>query len=92
VFSEALRAEDSKKSLASIRAAKLNKALKSDEPRDKVAVKTALRQMSRLGLDIDKIAASADVKAVEDAMTRAGWQNLERMSLKTSLANIGVID
>jgi hypothetical protein len=49
-----VKADEAKKSLASIRAAKLNNALKSDDPKDKLNIKTALRQMQRLGLDIDK--------------------------------------
>jgi hypothetical protein len=92
VLSEAVRAEESKKSMASVRAAKLNAALKSTDRKDEINIKTALRSMQRLGLDINEIAASADVKAVEAAMAKQHWQPLERMQLKTTLANLGVID
>jgi hypothetical protein len=91
-FKESVSAEESKKSLASIRAAKMTKAMKMENPFDQTNVKSALRQMQRLGLNIDQIAASGDVKAVDRAMTEAGWKNTERMALKVVLANIGVID
>jgi hypothetical protein len=56
-----------------------------------VAFKTALRGLSRLGLELEAVAAAGDVKALNKAMDDNKWSSEERMQLKTILANIGAI-
>jgi hypothetical protein len=90
-LSEYVNAQSAKTDSKARRLAKIDASLRSDNPKDKINVKTALRGMQRLGLDLDTIAASADVKAVEKAMTEQKWTDLERIQLKTVLANLGVI-
>jgi hypothetical protein len=59
----------------------------------KVAFQAALRGLRRVGLEIEKVAASADGLAmVNDAMTKANFSTGERLQLKTVLANIGALD
>jgi hypothetical protein len=92
VLSEAVRPIEAKNSSANRRSAKIIAAMQSNDRKDQVNVKNSLRGAHRLGLDINEIAASADVKAVETAMTEQRWTTLERMQLKTTLASLGVID
>lgn len=61
------------------------------DPNQAVAWKSALRGMRRLGLDIEKIAATGDVKDLDRAMSEARWSSDERVQLKTILASIGAI-
>jgi hypothetical protein len=75
-----------KRRLASIRAAQSN-------PNLQVAFKSSLRGLARLGLELDRLVASADgLGDVNRAMDAAGWVMSERIQLKTSLAGIGVLD
>jgi hypothetical protein len=61
------------------------------DPRYEVALRTALRGLSRLGLELEAVAAAGDTKALDKAMTEAKWSQQERVQLKTVLANVGAI-
>jgi hypothetical protein len=61
------------------------------DPKFAVAFRTAMRQLARLGLELEAVAAAGDVKALNKAMDDNKWSSEERMQLKTVLANVGVI-
>lgn len=65
--------------------------LKAAAQERSVPFMTALRSLHRLGLDIEAVAAKADIAAVEAAMTQQNWPPFDRVQLKTVLANIGAI-
>ena len=75
----------SKKRLANIRAA-------AENPAKKAAFNGAVMGLKRLGLDLEKIAASADVAAIDKAMADMRWSVDQRFTLKSNLASIGAVD
>jgi hypothetical protein len=86
VSASEMKASVEKHRIASIRAA-------SNDPARAVAFKSSLRGLSRLAMDLDRLAASADgLGDLNRAMDANKWQFNERIQLKTSLAAIGAID
>ena len=65
----------SKKRLANIRAA-------AENPAKKAAFNGAVMGLKRLGLDLEKIAASADVAAIDKAMADMRWSVDQRFHAK----------
>lgn len=49
-------------------------------------------RLRSLGLDIDSLAASADLHALDKAMTEANWKPDQRIGMKSALSRIGVLD
>jgi hypothetical protein len=85
----AAKISDLKASADKARFDRLNAA--ASDPKFAVAFRTALRQLARLGLELEAVATSGDCKALNEAMDRNKWASDERMQLKTVLANIGAI-
>jgi hypothetical protein len=53
----------------------------------------SLKALARLGLTLERLAASADgLGELNAAMDASKWSFTERVTLKTSLAGIGAID
>jgi len=51
-----------------------------------------LRPTPFLGLDINSLAASADVHALDKAMAEQKWNSEQRIGMKSALSRIGVLD
>jgi hypothetical protein len=81
-----VKAAAEKQRLARVDAALQNEALRP-------MFKTALRQLRRLGLDFEKIAATADVASVDRAARALPeFTAAEAIELKTALARLGAIN
>jgi hypothetical protein len=73
------------------RAARLDAAMQNEALQP--MIKTVLRQLRRLGLDFEKIAAKADVASVDKAARELpGFTSGEAIELKTALARLGAIN
>jgi hypothetical protein len=87
----------SAKKLADVKAAtERNRAARLDAAMQNEAlqpmIKTVLRQLRRLGLDFEKIAAKADVAAVDAAVRNLpGFTAQESIELKTALSRLGAL-
>jgi hypothetical protein len=89
-LTEIVKADAEKNSAKSKRIAKMNAAQANVlmEP----TIKFAAGRLRSLGLDLNVIAASADVNAVDKAMSEKKWTGEQRIGLKSALAHIGAIE
>jgi hypothetical protein len=86
----AKKLDDVKAAAEQKRAARLDAALKNDTLQP--MVKMALRQLRRLGLDFETIAAKADVAAIDAAARNLpGFTAQESIELKTALSRLGAL-
>jgi hypothetical protein len=86
VQAAAAKADGPKTRLANVKAAAISK-----NPRTSEAYKTAVMSLSRLGCDIEAIAASGSVADLDEKMKQYKWTPARRLALKTCLGIVSAI-
>jgi hypothetical protein len=85
----AMNAAGSAAAAERLRSTRLNEALQN--PDNEVTVRTALRQLNQLGLDFEKVCASANTHELDKAMSENGRKSEQRYELKAMLAKLSAI-
>jgi hypothetical protein len=92
VLSAALAAElKAREAQNSAKAQRIARAAQAD-PQMVPTITYCSARLRSLGLDIDSLAASADLHALDKAMTEANWKPDQRIGMKSALSRIGVLD
>ena len=89
-LSEVVKAEDAKTSAKARRIARV--AAAQADPQMEPTINYCSGRLSSLGLDINSLAASADVHALDKAMAEHKWNSEQRIGMKSALSRIGVLD
>jgi hypothetical protein len=90
VLTELVQADAAKNSAKAKRLARISAA--QSDPQMVPTINYCSARLRSLGLDIDSLAASADVHALDKAMTEANWKPDQRIGMKSALSRIGVLD
>jgi hypothetical protein len=89
-LTEVVNAESAKTDRKSQRLARI--AAAQADPQMEPTINYCSGRLHSLGLDINSLAASADVHALDKAMAEQKWNSEQRIGMKSALSRIGVLD
>jgi hypothetical protein len=90
VLSDLVAADAAKNSRKAQRLARVQAAI--EDPQMQPTINYCSGRLHSLGMDINSLAASADVHALDKAMTEAKWKPDQHIGMKSALSRLGVLD